>query len=315
MLVFDFIAIAKQLRVPSHTKPGAYYSRFSLGNPCVALLTLLCFLTSHIALPLHTQAQETPPEYTEGEQPKKEADADEQPPELQAQQYFEMGLAASRRNRWHSARDAWKESYALVPAPLTLLNLASAYAHTHELLESEEAYLAFIEQAEQDPSLAEYLPLAQQSLRKVRKRIPSVRLIVRGLRPRDHLQLDHELLDHRLLNEIFLLNPGKHRVSITRDGYPQRWHRFFLHDKDTKRIQFDARSGRGWKPFNAAHDHVGKAPAKKKSDSIFASPIFWSIVGVLVVGGIVTAVVLATRDEEEPFTGNAPPGRIEISRF
>jgi len=45
-------------------------------------------------------------------------------------------------------------------------------------------------------------------------------------------------------------------------------------------------------------------------ESVFSKWWFWTITGVVVAGGVATAVVLAQPEEAPPITGNVPPGSV-----
>lgn len=52
--------------------------------------------------------------------------------------------------------------------------------------------------------------------------------------------------------------------------------------------------------------------AGASSGGVLRSPWFWTAVGVVVVGGVATGVVLATRSGESPYAGNLSPGSVTV---
>jgi hypothetical protein len=47
-----------------------------------------------------------------------------------------------------------------------------------------------------------------------------------------------------------------------------------------------------------------RAPRREESGGILSSPIFWVVVGVVVIGGATAGVLVATSGEQAPFSGN-----------
>jgi hypothetical protein len=58
-------------------------------------------------------------------------------------------------------------------------------------------------------------------------------------------------------------------------------------------------------PRNGEDEDAGaRTRDDRGGDGVLASPVFWAIVGVVVVGGVTTGVLAATSGGVDPFSGN-----------
>src|SRR5262245_47720435 len=99
------------------------------------------------------------------------------------------GVEAARSGRWDEAREAFSRAYRLAPRPLTLLNLAGAQSQTGQLMEAAASYRRFLREAV-GPTWGPHRETAQGALVQVERRIPHVRLRVRGLAADDAVTMD-----------------------------------------------------------------------------------------------------------------------------
>jgi hypothetical protein len=247
-----------------------------------------------------------------------------------ARDHFKEGMEAGKAGRWEEARAAFQRSYDVWPRPLTLLNLAGAQAESGKLVLASESYRKFVREASApgaDPKAVEQKAAAQQSLASIEARLPRVRIRVDGQQEGDTVEMDGQPLSNGMLGVYFPADPQEHRLAVTRGGAQVATTTFRLQEKETKDVALAApppatpAGSAGSRPESPAWFKPTPAqprPAEQPSSggSIFSSPWFWGITGVVVAAGAVTGVVLATSssgaDAPAPYTGNVPPTRIVL---
>jgi hypothetical protein len=230
-----------------------------------------------------------------------------------AREQFRAGVAAAREERWEEASEAFQRSYELSPRPLTLLNLAGAYAQTGRLVESVEAYRMFL--MERTGVTARMRSDAEAQLADLEPRIPRARITVLGISEGDVVRLDEYELSTASLEQPLPVNPGSHSVTLSRGEQEPIVVPFSLDEGATEDVLVDARTLVA-APIDAVRGRDVEGPdggPPPTSRSLVEDPIFWIVLvgGALVVGGVVTGVVLGT--QPGPTTlGNLPPGQIAI---
>jgi hypothetical protein len=222
-------------------------------------------------------------------------------------------VAAARDERWDDAAEAFQRSYELSPRPLTLLNLAGAYAQTGRLVESVEAYRMFL--MERTGVTARMRSDAEAQLADLEPRIPRARITVLGIAEGDVVRLDEYELSTASLEQPLPVNPGSHSVTLSRGEQQPIVVPFTLDDGATEDVLVDART-LTTPAETTRRREVGEDRSEgptTPSRSLVEDPIFWIVLvgGALVVGGVVTGVVVGT--QPGPTTiGNLPPGQIAI---
>lgn len=227
-----------------------------------------------------------------------------------AREQFRAGVQAAQDGRWQDAADAFQRSYELSPRPLTLLNLAGAYAQTAHLVEAVEAYRMFL--MERQGVTARMRADAEAQLADIEPRVPRARISVMGIEEGDVVRLDEYELSAASLEQPLPVNPGAHTVMLERPGHEPIVVTFQAEESAVADVLVDGRApepdpdGPGPGPGPGP---IGGEPQGGRS--ILEEPAFWIVLGaVLVAGGVVTGVVLGTQGS--PTIGNLPPGRIAI---
>jgi hypothetical protein len=226
-----------------------------------------------------------------------------------AREQFRAGVQAAQDERWRDAADAFQRSYELSPRPLTLLNLAGAYAQTGRLVEAVEAYRMFL--MERQGVSARMRADAEAQLADIEPRIPRARISVLGIQEGDVVRLDEYELSAASLEQPLPVNPGTHTVVLERGGHEPIVVSFEARENDVNDVLVDGRAPEPAPERIGAGTGQGPLTPPEAGRSIVEEPAFWIVLGaVLVAGGVVTGVVLGT--QQEPTTGNLYPGRIAI---
>ncbi len=242
-----------------------------------------------------------------------------------ARQLFRDGVAAARQSRWADACGSFQRAYDLVGEPEVLLNLAGAQAETAQLVESAESYRRFLREVTSG-SLARQRPQAERLLAEIEPRIPSARISANGLLAGDSMTLDGTELARATLGADLPVNPGSHVLVVTRHGAEVGRRSFTAVEgsPSTVEMQVTAPSARAnalpTPTPQAAHADVlspEQSSAVETDDEgggggVFASPVFWLVVGLVVVGGATATVLVLTRQTPTPFSGNLGPGLVVV---
>lgn len=167
--------------------------RLAMTRSCCALVLVACLAVLGSAPAAHAQSG---------------AEMD------QARELFRTGLDSARQGRWEEARDAFERSLAIVERPSTLLNLAGAQAQTGRLVAAAESYRRFLQRDDVERYRAE----AESALHAVEARIARLTIATVGVDDGDEVRLDEAVLAHDALQAPVAVDPGRHVVSVQRDG-------------------------------------------------------------------------------------------------
>lgn len=226
-----------------------------------------------------------------------------------AREQFRAGVQAAQEERWGDAADAFQRSYELSPRPLTLLNLAGAYAQTRRLVEAVEAYRMFL--MERQGVSARMRADAEAQLADIEPRVPRARISVLGLQEGDVVRLDEYELSAASLEQPLPVNPGGHTVSLERGGHEPIVVTFDGRESDVTDVLVDGRAPEPTPEGSGPSLGPGPLGPTPPGRSIVEEPAFWIVLGaVLVAGGVVTGVVLGTQPSST--VGNLFPGQIAI---
>lgn len=240
-----------------------------------------------------------------------------------ARRQFEEGMAAARASRWDAAREAFERSYTLVRRPRILANLATAQAQTGRLVEAAESYRQFLREVSSGPDAATR-PGVQHELAALEPRIPEVRITIEGLRPQDRVTLDGAEVSRAALGVPVPINPGSHRLVVTRGSAELESEPFSVAESEHRELNLElpvraplpapgrdvprVREPDRLEPEPEPEDEVG---ASDEGGGVLSSPIFWVVVGLVVAGGVTGGVLIAT-GESDPPAGNFGMGRWTI---
>lgn len=232
-----------------------------------------------------------------------------------ARDLFQNGVAAAREERWAEAVDLFQQSYELSARPITMMNLAGALAQLGRLAEAAEAYRSVLSMA-RTGSAARLRDDAEEQLRALEQRIPRVRIRVLGLTDTDVVRLDEWEVSHAALDLPVPVDPGTHEITVERSG-ASRSFPFTATEGVASEVVFDARpdafaTGPGPQvPALAVSTDPVAPPASR---SIVEEPVFWIVIGAVVLGGaaIGLGVGLGTQSESGLYVGNVSPVGVPL---
>ncbi len=155
----------------------------------------------------------------------------------EARKQFKLGVEQARQGRWAEALLAFQVSYALVPTPAALFNLAGAQHRTGKLLVSNANYRRF--NASKAPSIqAHHRKAAETQMARIEASIPRLRVVIDGLRPDDRLLIDDKRIYMNELDHDLWVDPGPHTISVHRPGGHEEVRRIELAEGDRRLVQF-----------------------------------------------------------------------------
>ena len=231
-----------------------------------------------------------------------------------ARDLFQSGVAAAREERWAEAVDLFQQSYEISARPITMMNLAGALAQLGRLAEAAEAYRSVLSMA-RTGSAARLRGDAEEQLRALEQRIPRVRIRVLGLTDSDVVRLDEWEVSHAALDLPVPVDPGTHEITVERSG-ASRSFPFTATEGVASEVVFDARpdafaAGPGPEVPALA---VSTDPVPPASRSIVEEPVFWIVIGAVVLGGaaIGLGVGLGTQSESGLYVGNVSPVGVPL---
>lgn len=222
---------------------------------------------------------------------------------------FARGVDAADAGRWEVARDAFEEAYRLWPRPTILLNLAGARVQTGHLVSGADAYRAILSEAGAPKPIR---MAAHDALLALEVRIPRLELRILDMTDADEITLDERPIEAGPQMQPLELEPGRHTVRVSRGGEELRVEEFRLAERERLRLDLRLPRARTGSISLVPDTSAGTAGADGEDrEEVWESPIFWTIVGVVVGGAVALGVGLSLSDES-PFAGNLMPGSIEI---
>jgi hypothetical protein len=202
--------------------------------------------------------------------------------EQRARELFVEARAAFDDGRYPEARELLEESLGLAPRPASAMNLSRVLRSMGELL-AAEASLEELLGGGFGLVEGERRAEATSLLSEVREELGTIAVSVAGALDAE-VRIDGVMAGHASPGAAFevRVDPGDHVVVASGDG--ARSERSLSVGPGERReiaLEIDARD------VDGDVDDGG---------SIFSSPWFWIITGVLIAGGVTTAVIVATED-------------------
>lgn len=237
------------------------------------------------------------------------AEARAQDEEAEARRLFEDGVAFAKEESWSEALARFEASRALVERPSTLFNIGTTLMRLQRptaAVGAFERFLALSDRRDRNAAARKLLEEAQAAVVEIELRIEPESA---------SLTVDGAVIPPNGPVRKLVLDPGPRVLEVRADGYGGV--------KETITLEPGARLERNIAlqpiappppppPLAAAPPPAPLAPpveAKTTPDeesSVFESPWFWVITGVVVVGAAVgVGVGVGTRRTEDPYGGTA----------
>lgn len=204
----------------------------------------------------------------------------------EAKALYVAGNRAVEQGRWADALTSFERSYELSGVAAALFNIATTLRALGRHVEARDAFAQLLSKHRQiEPDIKKK---AETMLVEERGRVAS--LVLAGLpelRPELRLLIDGNAGSDDGSRPLLLdLDPGRHTVNVEEPrSRPFSWEGSLADgEKKTLNVKLTPQE-----PTSAPAPAPAPAPveAPKRSSSVFRSPIFWGVVGVLVVGGAV----------------------------
>ena len=177
--------------------------------------------------------------------------------------------------RWADAAGLFERSYALVPRPATLRNLALADRARGRYARAIGELERFLATASPSATVRRD---AEQLLSEMRSRVAT--LVIDTDPPAAHVSVDGVATPSDV---PVTLDPGEHRVLAMGEGNSQAARGLSLDAGERRRLHLDLR------PAASTTAGARVAPASR---GIASRWWFWSTIGVVVTGAVVAAVAL-----------------------
>lgn len=224
-----------------------------------------------------------------------------------ARTLFQEGVSFADRGDWVGAADRFDRAYSIKPTSGIAFNWARALAESGQLLHARELLLM----VERDESADAQLRRESSALLKaLEPRVARVR-ITTDAKPSDALKItvDDQNWPRAAWGIASPIDPGSHTAVCTEQGEERARETFTLGEGEQREIVLQLRATSAEAPIVE-----GAQPARESERRpLYKSWVLWTAVGVVVVGGAVTGILLATKsgsDDAQPVVGNATPGVI-----
>ena len=224
-----------------------------------------------------------------------------------ARTLFQEGVSFADRGDWVGAADRFDRAYSIKPTSGIAFNWARALAETGQLLHARELLLS----VERDESADSQLRRESSALLKeLEPRVARVR-ITTDAKPSDALTIavDGQNWPRAAWGIASPIDPGSHTAVCTEGGEERARETFTLREGEQRDVVLQLRGATEEQPFAEVEQRDGQSTRRP----LHKSWLLWTAVGVVVVGGAVTGVLLATKggsDGAQPVMGNASPGVI-----
>jgi hypothetical protein len=257
------------------------------------VLTLLVGLMLAASVPAHTLAQA----------PQQNA---------VARTLFEEGVALADHGDYVGASDRFSRAYSLKPTSGIAFNWASVSIESGKFVQAEDLLMSVLRDPSADASLKAE---CETMLSTLRPRLPRLLVHVRGhggapVEPDVQVEVDGQTWPRAAWDVASPVDPGSHTLLLKRGKDELEHSEATLTEGSAQEIVLEV-------PSESAVPLVSTPPdAAPIDDRAARKPLYkswklWTAVGVVVVAGVVTGVVLAAKPgakDEQPVLGNTTPG-------
>lgn len=197
----------------------------------------------------------------------------------EASDHHRAGVAYAKSGKWEEAVRELDEAYRLDPSPLRLYDVAQVCLQAKQYVRARDAFAKVVDSPALSP---EQQQRARAGLGTAKTSIGRVHVTVVDAKPSDVVAVDGA----RLRVDVVDVNPGKHVVSLVRDGETSELTVDVTSGGDASATLGDKRSSTG--DPSPPPRALPVAPAESKSDT----PVLGWIFGGIAVGALGAGIPL-----------------------
>jgi tetratricopeptide (TPR) repeat protein len=210
-----------------------------------------------------------------------------------AKAHFNTGEAYYQHGRFVDAAHEFEEAYRLSAKAPLLYNVGKSYDGASDFARALDAYKRFLDAAGPDNPDVDF---SAQRVERLQKLVGRVTLA--GAVPGSAVALDGQPLGKTPLPGALVLNPGRHALELSHDGYAR-----FRTSVDVPVGGDTTVTARQLEDVKVVR--VGAPAAAEKP--LYKRWWLWTAVGgAVVVAGVITAVVLTSGSDNGPPTAQLP---------
>lgn len=229
----------------------------------------------------------------------------------EARALFAEGVQATREERWGEAAERFRRVMRVRATAQVKYNLALALSHTGELAEAA----ALLRDVVEDPDLPRRPRRhARRLLREIEPRLGRLTVRVQGDEVGLTVTLDGRPIGLDRLGSPIEVDPGAHRVALTRGGVVLGSRQVRVAEGESAEVALVATAVRrteGEERELVVAEEPAVAPAA--GGSVLEEWWFWTMVGAVVVAGVGIGVGVAmATSAPSPVQGNLSPGVLEV---
>jgi len=227
-----------------------------------------------------------------------------------ARTLFEEGVALADRGDYVGASDRFSRAYSLKPTSGIAFNWASVSIETGKFVQAEDLLMSVLRDPAADASLKAE---CETMLSALRPRLPRLTVHVRGpagapVQADVQVEVDGQTWPRAAWDVASPVDPGSHTLLLKRGEDELESSEATLAEGSARQIVLEV-------PSESAKPLVSATPAPIDESSA-RTPLYknwklWTAVGVVVAAGVITGVVLASKQsatDEQPVLGNTTPG-------
>jgi hypothetical protein len=223
----------------------------------------------------------------------------------EADKRFNQGVALYKSGDLAAALVEFKKAYEIAPNFRVLYNIGQLYAQVADNANAVRAYQKYLNDGGTNVPAARRAQV-QAEIRRLMAGVAKVSIL--SDTPGVELSVDDNPVGNAPLGEAVLVNPGKHRVTATKQGHPPVTKPLSAKGGESLTVVFDfgtsqepALAPAADKPKEAAPEPERAAPREDRTSKDKSSPapaahgsfpvVPWVVTGALGVGTIVTGIV------------------------
>ena len=149
-----------------------------------------------------------------------------------AKQLFESGVAEYDAGHYANALSRFQEAYRIKPHPLVRVNIANCYQRLDRPVEAIENFEGFLSMTQGSQAQREEVRAA---LRELREKVGQIALSVSP--PGARILIDDKDERHAPVSDPVLASVGRHRVTISLEGYETALRVIDVHARETASLQ------------------------------------------------------------------------------